>query len=45
MTLMQHQGMFIKCSILFSGLGALELLFLILNPIMRWATHMDVAER
>jgi len=38
-------GVFIKCFVILPELGALELLFLILNPTTTWASHLNVAER
>ena len=44
-TLMQRQGVFIKFCIFLSELGALGLLFLILNLTTTWVIHLNVAER
>ena len=44
-TLMQRQGVFIKFCIFRSELGALGLLFLILNLTTTWVIHLNVAER
>ena len=43
--LMQCQGVFIKCFVILSELGALGLLFFILNLRMTWVIHLNVAER
>jgi len=40
---MQPQGTFIKFCIFLSELGALRLLFLILNPKTMWVIHLNVA--
>ena len=45
MTLVQCQGVFIKFCIFLYELGALGLLFLILNPTTTWVIHLNVAER
>jgi len=43
MMLMQCQGVFIKFCIFISELGALRLLFLILNLTMMWVIHLNIA--
>ena len=43
MTLMQCQGAFIKCFVILSELGALGLLFLVLNLTTTWVIHLNVA--
>ena len=43
MTLMQRQGAFIKCFVSLSELGALGLLFLILNLTTTWVIHLNIA--
>jgi len=45
MMLLQYQGAFIKCFVILSELGALGLLFLILNPTTMWMIHLNIAER
>ena len=45
MMLMQRQGAFIKCFVILSELGALGLLFLILNLTTTWVIYLNIAER